>query len=82
MGEQTKEKGEQNEPTKGSGSTCPQCNEPVDDLRATCANCGYEYKDEDYGDPEKGNEFLSGTNIDDDGEEITDEGPGAEEGTD
>jgi len=75
MGEQTKEK------QAKESNTCPECNEPIDDLRATCANCGYEYKDEDYADPEKGNEFLSGSNMTDDGEEITDEGPGAEEGS-
>ena len=87
MADQTKEKEEQSEQTKGEksetkgkGNTCPECNEPIDDLRATCANCGYEYKDEDYDDPEQGNEVLSGSNIDDEGNEITDEGPGAEEG--
>jgi hypothetical protein len=74
VGEQTEEK------QAKDGNKCPECGEPVEDLRATCANCGYEYKDEDYSDPEKGNEFLSGSNVDDEGEEITDEGPGVEEG--
>jgi len=62
------------------GNSCPECGEPIDNLRASCKECGYEYKDGDYTDTEAGNEFLSGSNIDDSGEEITDEGPGAEEG--
>jgi hypothetical protein len=68
------------EETKSSDKECPECGEPIDNLRATCANCGYEYQEGDYDDPEAGNEYLSGSNVDDEGEEITDEGPGAEEG--
>ena len=68
----------QTEDSKADGSTCPECDEPVDNLRKTCRNCGYEYKEEDYDDLEAGNELIAGTNMDDDGNEITDEGPGAE----
>ena len=75
-----KEPGTQ-ERSKSQGSTCPECGDPIDDLRASCKKCGYEYKDSDYSDTEKGNEFIAGTNMDDEGNEITDEGPGAEEGT-
>lgn len=63
-----------------SENSCPECGEPIDNVRKTCANCGYEYKDDDYTDTEAGNEFLAGSNIDDEGEEITDKGPGVEEG--
>jgi uncharacterized protein (DUF983 family) len=83
MAEQTKQQeGEAHSggAKEGAANTCPECGEPVEDLRATCANCGYEYKDEDYADSEAGNEFLSGSNIDDEGEEITGKGPGVEEG--
>ena len=90
MAEETKEKdteersepkagGEQDE-SKSDNKTCPECNEPIDNVRKTCANCGYEYKDSDYDDTDAGNEFMAGSNIDDEGNEITDEGPGVEEG--
>ena len=65
---------------KSSDKECPECGEPIDNLRASCAECGYEYQEGDYDDKEAGNEYLSGSNIDDEGEEITDSGPGAEEG--
>ena len=66
---------------KSDDKTCPECDQPIDNLRKTCANCGYEYKDSDYDDEEAGNEFIAGSNMDDEGNEITEEGPGAEEGT-
>ena len=75
MGEETQEKEK-----KGSGSGCPECSAPIDDLRASCPECGYEYDEKDYNDTEAGKEFVSGANIDDEGNEITDKGPGAEEG--
>lgn len=49
---------------------CPECGAPVDDVRATCINCGYEYSDEDHEDDEAGNEFMAGTQVDDEGNEI------------
>ncbi len=66
--------------TKSDSKKCPECGEPIDNLRASCPECGYEYGKDDYDDKEAGNEYLAGSNIDDEGEEITDEGPGAEEG--
>jgi hypothetical protein len=57
---------------------CPECDKPIENVRATCPNCGYEYAEDDYTDKEVGNELLAGSNIDDSGEEITDKGPGTE----
>ena len=48
---------------------CPECGEPIDDVRVTCSNCGYEYKKEDYDDRKAGNEFRAGSALDDEGEE-------------
>ena len=64
--------------TLAESKKCPQCGEPVDDVRATCINCGYEYKDEDLEDPEAGSEFVTGSQIDDQGNELPDEEPPAE----
>ena len=49
---------------------CPECGEPVIDVRATCPNCGYEYKDDDFSDKEAGSEFIAGSAIDDEGNEM------------
>lgn len=57
---------------------CPECGEPVDDVRATCINCGYEYKEEDHEDTDAGAEFVTGSQIDDEGNELPDEEPDAE----
>ena len=64
--------------TLAEDKKCPECGEPVDDVRATCINCGYEYKDEDHEDPDAGSDFVSGTQVDDEGNELPDEGPDAE----
>ena len=63
---------------------CPECGETVIEVRANCPNCGYEYKDSDYSDKEAGSEFVSGTAVDDDGNEIPDDesGGGGEEDSD
>ncbi len=61
--------------TLAQDKTCPECGAPVDDVRATCLNCGYEYKDEDHENMEAGNEFMSGSQIDDEGNELPDEEP-------
>ena len=68
------------EDTLAKDKKCPECGEPVDDVRATCINCGYEYKDEDHEDPDAGSDFVSGTQVDDEGNELPDEGPDAEPG--
>ena len=59
--------------TLAENKTCPECGAPVDDVRATCINCGYEYGEEDHEDPGAGNEFMSGSQVDDQGNEQTDE---------
>lgn len=61
--------------TLADSKKCPECGEPVDDVRATCISCGYEYKDEDHEDPEAGSEFVTGSQIDDEGNELPDEEP-------
>ena len=53
---------------------CPDCGEPVDNIRKTCIKCGYEYGKDDYDDTEAGNELRAGTAIDDEGNELTEEG--------
>ena len=64
-------------------ANCPECDEPIIDVRANCPNCGYEYKDEDYGDKEAGSEFVAGSAVDEEGNEIPDDetGGGDEEGS-
>jgi ribosomal protein S27AE len=59
--------------------TCPECGEPIHDVRTTCPKCGYEYKEEDYDNKEAGEEFVAGSQIDERGEEIVEEGVGAGE---
>jgi ribosomal protein S27AE len=59
--------------------TCPECGEPMHDVRKTCPNCGYEYKEEDYDNKDAGEEFVAGSQIDEHGEEIVEEGTGAGE---
>lgn len=60
---------------------CPECDEPIINVRANCPNCGYEYKDSDYDDEEAGSEFVAGSAVDDEGNEIPDDetGGGGEE---
>ena len=59
--------------TISESKTCPECGEPIENVRATCPNCGYEYSDKDYDQPEAGSEFVTGSEIDESGEEILDE---------
>lgn len=54
---------------------CPECGAPVDDVRATCMDCGYEYKDEDHEDLKAGSGFVSGSQIDEEGNEMPDQEP-------
>lgn len=65
--------------TLADSKTCPECGAPVDDVRATCINCGYEYGEGDHEDTEAGNEFLSGSQVDDEGNELPDQEPPEED---
>lgn len=51
--------------TVSDQATCPECGEPVHNLRMTCPMCGHEYKDKEYDDDEAGTEFRAGSEIDD-----------------
>jgi uncharacterized OB-fold protein len=55
---------------KKSEGKCPECGEPIENLRVTCPNCAYEYKEEDYTDTDEGTEFTAGSNVDEEGNEI------------
>ena len=48
---------------------CPECGEPIEDVRVTCHNCGYEYKSEDITNEDAGAEFRAGSAVDESGEE-------------
>ena len=87
--------GSEEESRSGEGKTafeeykgeneCPECGEPIVEVRASCPNCGYEYKKEDYSDEEAGAEFVAGSAVDDEGNEIPDDetgGAGAEDADD
>ncbi len=55
---------------------CPECGEPIIEVRASCPKCGYDYKDEDFTDQEAGSEFIAGSAVDDEGNEIPDDETG------
>lgn len=55
---------------------CPECGSPIIDVRANCPNCGYEYKESDYGDKEAGSEFVAGSAVDEEGNEVPDDETG------
>ncbi len=57
----------QEDETVSDQKNCPECGEPVHNLRATCPNCGHEYGDREYDDPDAGKEFVSGTGLDEEG---------------
>jgi len=48
---------------------CPECGEPVEDVRMTCPNCGHEYTSEEYTNEDAGKEFRAGSALDESGEE-------------
>jgi rubredoxin len=50
--------------TVSDKAKCPECGEPVHNLRMTCPMCGHEYKDKEYDDDEAGTEFRAGSEID------------------
>jgi rubredoxin len=49
--------------TVSEQATCPECGEPVHNLRMTCPMCGHEYKDKEYDDDDAGTEFRAGAEI-------------------
>jgi ribosomal protein L37AE/L43A len=52
---------------------CPECGEPIENVRATCPHCGYEYADTDYDeDDQTGREFVAGEHVDEEGNEVLD----------
>ena len=55
-----------------SEKECPECGEPINNVRANCPNCGYEYQESDYEDEEAGSEFVAGSAVDDEGNEVPD----------
>lgn len=58
--------------TISENKTCPECGEPVDNVRATCPSCGKEYGDKEYDDEDAGEEFMAGSLLNEDGTENTD----------
>jgi rubredoxin len=54
----------QEDDTVSDQVTCPECGEPVHNLRMTCPMCGHEYKDKEYDDDDAGTEFRAGAEID------------------
>ena len=71
--DQQEEKRQQEDETISDLKKCPECDEPIENVRASCPNCGYEYKDSDYDQPDAGSDFIAGTEMDDSGKEIVDE---------
>lgn len=59
--------------TISTSKTCPECGAPIENLRKTCSNCNYEYQESDYDDKDAGSEFITGSEIDDEGNEIVDD---------
>ncbi len=70
--EERAERAEQDD-TISTSKKCPECGAPVENLRKTCSKCGYEYKASDYDDTDAGSEFITGSEIDEQGNEIVDE---------
>jgi hypothetical protein len=73
LSDEEKQERARSDETISDSKQCPECGAPVENLRATCPTCGHEYKESDYDDTEAGNEFLTGSELDEQGEEIVDE---------
>ena len=54
-------------------NTCPECGHAIENVRASCPNCGYLYAEGDYDDPDAGQAFVAGAQMDDEGKEVIDE---------
>jgi endogenous inhibitor of DNA gyrase (YacG/DUF329 family) len=65
--------------TTAESATCPECGKPVENVRVTCPYCGHRYEESEYEDTEAGNEFIAGSNVDDEGNEILTEEPASKE---
>ncbi|MGH2821310.1 MAG: zinc-ribbon domain-containing protein [Actinomycetota bacterium] len=72
--------GEGNERHAGAGKRCPECGEPIDDVRKTCLGCGRELSSDDYENPGAGTEFRAGAAVDEEGNEVVDWDPEGEDG--
>ncbi len=85
LGEQIdgKERWKEDE-TVSDKATCPECGEPVHNLRMTCPMCGHEYKDKEIDDEEAGTEFRAGAEVDDEdiGEKVKESESEARSGSD
>ncbi|MQB01773.1 MAG: hypothetical protein GEU78_16080 [Actinobacteria bacterium] len=65
------ERVDRHEEFTSASKKCPECGEPVENVRATCPQCGYEYADTDYDDDDQaGREFVAGEHVDKDGNEV------------
>jgi hypothetical protein len=73
MADDTAEQKQQNDDTVSDSKKCPECGEPIENVRASCPNCGYEYSGKDYDQPDAGADFITGSEVDESGEEIVDE---------
>ncbi len=49
------------DPTISAERTCPDCGEPINNLRVTCPRCGRRYSEDDYDDPSAGDRFRTGS---------------------
>ena len=70
--DQNETKNEAKTESQADSKKCPECGEPIDNVRVTCSNCGYEYQKEDYEDTEAGTEFTAGSAVDEEGNEDVD----------
>lgn len=66
------QKRQEEDETISDSKKCPECEEPIENVRASCPNCGYEYQESDYDQPDAGKEFVTGTEVDESGEEKAD----------
>lgn len=56
---------------KSDTRSCPQCGAPVDNLRATCSNCGRAYEPGEYDQEGAGRDLVAGALVDEQGNEKT-----------
>lgn len=63
------ERVDRNDEFTSDSKKCPECGQPIEDVRATCSRCGYEYSEGDYDDDQAGREFVAGSQMDEKGDE-------------